>query len=385
MPVSALLLLLAIGHGPSSLAQQAKPKAKPESQTAGPACEPFAAVASLRQAAQFLDETALDWTEQHQCGSCHTNYPYLVARPTLKEPLSAEFNSVRRYFEDRVAHWDDAKKSAKPKWDAEVVMTAWALALNDSLTSAKLHPLTREALDRMWSVQKQHGGFDWLKCGWPPLEHDDYYGALVAALAVGHAPEKYAQTAAAKAGIDRLRAYFAANPPPDLHHQSVLLWASTRIGGLMTDDQRSETIARLRKLQRPDGGWNLPSLGSWKRRDGSPNDPNAPSDGYATGLAMFVLRQSGAPSTDPALARGVAWLLANQRASGSWFTRSLNDDKEHYIHHAGTAYAVLALRACDLPGTKSIFPMLTRVNDSAGRGAARSRLLTRQDRKPAAR
>jgi squalene-hopene/tetraprenyl-beta-curcumene cyclase len=358
---STLFLLITVGQAPTCVAQQAKPKAKPEtSAPTGPALERFAAVASLRQAAQFLDETALDWTEQHQCGSCHTNYAYMVARPTLKEPLSAEYNTVRRYFEDRVAHWDDPKKSAKPKWDAEVVMTAWALALNDALTSGKLHPLARKALDRMWFVQKQHGGFDWLKCGWPPLEHDDYYGALVAALAAGHAPGNYAQSPAAKAGISRLRGYFAANAPPDLHHQAVLLWASTRIDGLMADDKRTETIARLRKLQRPDGGWNLPSLGSWKRRDGSANDPRAPSDGYATGLVMFVLRQCGVPSDDPALKRGAAWLLANQREAGFWFTRSLNDDKEHYIHHAGTAYAVLALRACDLPGTESIFPSASR-------------------------
>src|SRR6185437_6350315 len=114
-----------------------------------------------------------------------------------------------------------------------------------------------------------------------------------------------------------------------------------------TAEQRSATMSRLRNLQRPDGGWNLPSLGTWKRRDGSPNDPEAPSDGYATGLAVFVLRQAEIPATDPAIRRGVAWLLSHQRASGRWFTRSVNNDKQHYITHAGTAFAVLALRSCD--------------------------------------
>ena len=258
--------------------------------------EPLAPVASLARAAAFLDETALAWTEQKRCGSCHTNYPYLVARPTLKDPGSADSIAVRRFFEDRVAHWDDPIKVRQPRWDTEVIATAWALSLNDALSQGKLHPLTRKALDRVWTLQKPHGGFDWLKCDWPPLEHDDYYGAIVAAIGAGYAPEDYAKGPAAKAGIDRLRAYFAANSPPDLHHETMLLWASSRLDGLMTSQQRDDTIGKLRKLQRTDGGWSLPALGSWKRRDGSSNDPQSPSDGYATGLVIFVLRQTGIPA-----------------------------------------------------------------------------------------
>jgi squalene-hopene/tetraprenyl-beta-curcumene cyclase len=220
------------------------------------------------------------------------------------------------------------------------------MAINDAATTGRLHPMTRRALDRTWVVQKPDGGFDWLKCGWPPHEHDDYFGAIVAALGAGHAPDGYAQTRAAQAGLKRLRSYFEENPPPDLHHATMLLWASTRLDGLMPADRRRATIDRLRALQRLDGGWNLPSLGSWKRRDGKPNDPDASSDGYATGLVVFVLRQAGVAADDPAIRRGVAWLRANQRASGRWFTRSLNNDKHHYITNAGTAYAVLALQAC---------------------------------------
>ncbi len=107
--------------------------------------------------------------------------------------------------------------------------------------------------------------------------------------------------AAAQAGLNRLRTYFAKNPAPDLHHQTVLLWSASRLEGLMTSEQKVATIERLRKLERRDGGWNLPTLGSWKRRDGTPNDQSAPSDGYATGLVVYVLRRAGVPTTNPAL------------------------------------------------------------------------------------
>jgi squalene-hopene/tetraprenyl-beta-curcumene cyclase len=87
-------------------------------------------------------------------------------------------------------------------------------------------------------------------------------------------------------------------------------------------------------------------LGAYSRRDKTPNDSNAASDGYATGLAVYVLRKAGVPQDDPAVRSGVAWLKANQRESGRWFTRSLNNDKAHYITNAGTAFAVMALAAC---------------------------------------
>ncbi|HZW33076.1 MAG TPA: prenyltransferase/squalene oxidase repeat-containing protein [Isosphaeraceae bacterium] len=342
--LGAWLAVVLVAQTGATIAQESKPAARPAPNSA---TEPFATAASMPRAAAFLDETALSWTRQHRCGTCHTNYPYLVARPALTEHPSPAMVEVRRFFEDRVAHWDDPEKAAKPRWDAEVVATAAALALNDAATTGQLHPLTRKALDRTWTLQKASGGFDWLKCGWPPYEHDDYYGAIVAALGAGNAPDGYAQSPAAQAGLARLRAYFAANPPPDLHHATMLLWASTRLDGLMTAEDRGATLARLRERQRPDGGWNLPSLGHWKRRDGTPNDPQAPSDGYATGLAVFVLRQAGVPASDPAIQRGVAWLRTHQRASGRWFTRSVNNDKYHYITHAGTAFAALALHQCE--------------------------------------
>ena len=227
-------------------------------------------------------------------------------------------------------------------------------ALNDAATTGQLHPLTRKALDRVWTLQKPGGGFDWLKAALPPLEYDDYYGATVAAFGAGHAPDDYAQTEAARTGVARLRQYFAKTQAPNLHHQIMVLWASTKLNGLMTAEMRTATINALREVQRPDGGWNLPSLGSWKRSDKTPNDPAGPSDGYATGLVVYVLRQAGVPVSDSAIDRGASWLRSHQRESGRWFTRSLKKDKEHYITHAGTAYAVLALQSCGGADDKAV-------------------------------
>src|SRR4051794_20807669 len=47
--------------------------------------EPLAEQLSLTKAAEFLDAASVTWTNQKKCGSCHTNYPYLMARPLLKD------------------------------------------------------------------------------------------------------------------------------------------------------------------------------------------------------------------------------------------------------------------------------------------------------------
>jgi squalene-hopene/tetraprenyl-beta-curcumene cyclase len=300
--------------------------------------EPVAREFSPKKAAEYLDGVGVNWTRTQKCITCHTNMPYLTARPLL--PGDEGWKEVRAFLEKDVQAW---KEGDKPRGDAYVVATAFALAFNDAQKTGKLHDMTRFALDRMFDVQLKTGEWKWIKCDWPPLEHDDYYGATVAALAVGYAPGDYAKTDKAKAGIEKLRGYFKKTPAPDLHHTAMLLWSSTKLDGLMTADEQKKAVAALKAKQHKDGGWSLPSLGTYDRRDGTKNDPAAPSDGYGTGFVTFVLLQAGEKANDPAVAGGVKWLKSNQRESGRWYTRSLNNDKAHYIANAGTAFCVLAL------------------------------------------
>jgi squalene-hopene/tetraprenyl-beta-curcumene cyclase len=332
-----LFALLAPADTPAAIAKPAPTKSD----------EPTAKTLSLAKAGEYLDGVGVNWTRERQCITCHTNMPYLLARPFIEGDTG--WKEVRGFLEADVAKWE---AGGKPRGDAYVVATAFALVFNDAQTTGKLHPRTAAALERMWAVQKANGGWNWLKCDWPPMEHDDYYGATLAALAAGLAPGDYAKSEKAKPGLDKLRAYLKKTPAPDHHHLTMLLWASTKVEGLMTAEERKAAIAGLLALQRPDGGWNLPSLGEYKRRDGSANDSTAPSDGYATGLVVYVLRQAEVPATDAAIAKAVSWLKANQRESGRWFTRSLNNDKAHYVTNAGTAFAVMALAACGEMGKK---------------------------------
>ena len=83
----------------------------------------------------------------------------------------------------------------------------------------------------------------------------------------------------------------------------------------------------------------LSTLAAW-------GTPYAVGGSVVTGLGVVSGVECVVMANDPTVKAGVAWLKANQRESGKWFTRSLNNDKDHYIAHAGTAFRVLALDAC---------------------------------------
>ena len=211
--------------------------------------EPIAKTMSLAKTAEFLDHQSRAWTHVKKCGTCHTNYPYLLSRGSLGGDLAA-LQEVRGFFEKRIMGWESGRKEDRPRRDTEVIATAATLALQDAFGSGKLHPLTRKALDRMWTLQQPNGAWDWLKCGWPPLEHDDYYGVVYVTVAVGHAPDQYAETEQARAGLDKFRKFFKNNPAPSLHHKAMLLWAAQKVTGIMSETLKKSTIAELRATLR---------------------------------------------------------------------------------------------------------------------------------------
>jgi hypothetical protein len=63
-------------------------------------------------------------------------------------------------------------------------------------------------------------------------------------------------------------------------------------------------IDGLLRLQRPDGGWA--------------QDTDLPSDAHATGQALYFLSLAGDLKDREAIRRGVAFLVARQKADGSW-------------------------------------------------------------------
>jgi squalene-hopene/tetraprenyl-beta-curcumene cyclase len=239
----------------------------------------------------------------------------------------------------------------------ESVLNALILASNDA-QSGRLSNDTRAALANMWAEQQttgeKAGAWSWLRFANEPWEADDsdFYGATLAAVAAGRAPENYRARLEIQNHIEMLREYLNRERAAQTTINRVaLLWASVKLPGLLAPEQQQAIISEVRSKQQADGGWNLSSLvGAWKRADGTPQE--AQSDGYATGFITFVLQQAGIARDDAHLQQGLAWLAANQsKTEGFWLSYSLNKNEAHHLspgtarfmNDAATAYAVLAL------------------------------------------
>ena len=293
------------------------------------------------------------------CISCHTAVPYALARPALRvvggetAPVPQEealVDNVRR----RVRLWAEVAPERLESRGSEAILNTLVLASHDAPDS-RLSDDTRLAFDHLWEMQLDHGertgAWPWLHADLEPWEEDGgpYYGAALAAVAVGTAPEGYADEAAIADGVARLSRYLTTNhDDQNLFNKLTALWASTRLPGLLEPADQASVIRETLARQHADGGWSLSSLGPYQLREASPRVTD--SDGYATGMIAFVLLQTGAGPEHPGLRRALAWLSANQDiADGSWPGHSLNKHRDpssgigRFMRDAATAYAVLAL------------------------------------------
>jgi squalene-hopene/tetraprenyl-beta-curcumene cyclase len=233
-------------------------------------------------------------------------------------------------------------------------MNALVLVRRDA-PSGRLTDDARTALDVMWKLQMktgpEAGAWTWLNFRMEPWESPNsaFFGASLAALAVGTAPAHYASSPEIQERVTALRGYFARQHGiVSLLNQLMGLWASSQLPGLLAEPQRQSTIASVRARQHEDGGWSTAELGAYTRSDGSDSDTR--SDGYATALASLAMQAAGVSSTDPQVAKGLAWLGRNQdRDTGRWVAVSPNKQRDpssdpgKFMSDAATAYAVLAL------------------------------------------
>jgi hypothetical protein len=236
----------------------------------------------------------------------------------------------------------------------ESVLNALILVGYDAPTG-KLSADARLALDKMWAEQlktgESKGAWPWLQFHNSPWEGDSqYYGAALAAIAVGSAPGDYQHAARIQNGLKLLREYLVEEcSSQKLIDRVILLWASTKIPALLTPEQQKSIIDEALSKQQADGGYSLSSfVGNWKRHDNTPLETK--SDGYATGVVTLALQEAGVKRDQPQLKRGLEWLIENQeKTDGRWLAYSLNKQRDLssytglFMSDAATAYAVLAL------------------------------------------
>jgi squalene-hopene/tetraprenyl-beta-curcumene cyclase len=287
-----------------------------------------------------------------------------MGRPALRAALAEQSPSpTERKLVDnvtkRVRMWNEVLPFY-PDNPKDAVKTAESRGTESILNAVILTgydvPDARLALDNMWAQQlktgEAKGAWNWLQFHNSPWEGDSqYYGATLAALAVGTAAGNYQATPEIQDNMKLLREYLVRERESQiLVNRVILLWASTKVPGLLTTERQKSIVDEALSKQQEDGGFSLSSLvGDWKRRDKTPLETK--SDGLATGIVTFVLQQAGVKRDQPQMKRGLAWLVTNQeKTDGRWLAYSLNKERDlttdvgRFMSDAATAYAVMALK-----------------------------------------
>jgi squalene-hopene/tetraprenyl-beta-curcumene cyclase len=327
-----------------------------------------------KAAADYLDARQKAWfawpaanrSSDGPCLSCHTGLTYLIARPALRSALGENsptphetglLDAVKkRVSKKTVQEFSPGAKEphASEALGVESVLSALLLANEDARHGA-ISKEAEQAFDRLWSLQvatgKDKGAWIWNSFDLDPWEepYSAFYGASLAALAVGSAPSGYQSRSNIRQNIEALKTYLreqqAAQP---VHNRLILLWASTKLQGALSKAERKAIIDETLALQQPDGGWTLESLGAWAQHPKAPITEG--SNSYATALVSFVLERASVPPTNPAFAHALDWLRAHQDPkSGAWEARSMNKQYEpdsmpsDFMRDAATSYAALAL------------------------------------------
>ena len=310
---------------------------------------------------EYMEQGAEAWTSEWKCVACHTNGSYMVVRPLLTPQFGRPQKALRDFFvttlQEKLA--SDASDLSPDRDSTQEVYLAAGLAIWDAHVTHGLSPETSRALDLMFRVQRADGDWTISDDNNLPLESSRFQLATVAARAVGNAPGwlGHQRGTPVEAKIKLLEDYLRSNRKMQGDYDRTdLLWAATELPGLLDANRMQQLVEMILQHQKSDGGWSIREFArpeEWGKGNRAEKlraeleFSNPPSDGHMTGLAIIALRKAGVPASDRRIQRGVAWLLANQRSSGRWWTRSLNRDGWQFITYSGTVYPLLALAMCN--------------------------------------
>jgi hypothetical protein len=257
----------AAANSPAAVAAQA---GKPETRTAND-WNPKAAGAYLdRRLSWWMEWPRAQRDHETFCVSCHTAVPYALSRTALRTALDEQGPSPneRRLLESvtkRVLLWNEVEpfykdadrgpyKSVESR-GTESVLNALILSCRDA-QSGQLSSDARTAFQNIWAEQqisgKQKGAWLWLRFKNEPWEADDsdYFGATMAAVAIGVAPGNYRSMPEVQTHLTLLREYlnreFGAQTTIN---RVILLWATAKLPGLLGADREKGIIGELLEKQ----------------------------------------------------------------------------------------------------------------------------------------
>jgi squalene-hopene/tetraprenyl-beta-curcumene cyclase len=285
----------------------------------------------------FLAKDNLAWKEQRQCAECH-HAPFTIW--ALSEGKKRGYAVDEKALAD-LTSWvltkdHLAKLVAKSPKQEKIELNEAPLLLalgieaggdkgtQDGLKKLLTSVLADQDKDGSWKLS-----YEFRPIGSSP---EVLTTLALLALSAPNAPDMGIEGKAARErGLKWLR-----NAKPDEELQAaalrLILWRRLDLPA----GEWEPLVKKLRDAQNADGGFS--------------QIPNAKSDAYATGQALYALAEVGVKPDDEAVGKAQSFLAKTQREDGAWpmVSRAIMRDGKppknlEPITHAGSAWAVLGL------------------------------------------
>jgi len=211
------------------------------------------------------------------------------------------------------------------------------------MTAMKMPPTLATDAWMYYLAAKQRPAGNWHSIGTrPPIQDGDINRTAmsVRALTVYGTPARKTEYTSR---VGRAAEWLAAQTPVSTEERIMQLLGLSWAGA-----HRPLAERRTRELlatQRADGGWAQTTY--------------LASDAYATGQVLYTLHELGVPAADPAVQRGITYLLRTQAEDGTWHVKSramkiqpyfesgFPYGHDQWISQTATAWAAMALTVTD--------------------------------------
>jgi len=305
--------------------------------TYAPASSPRAAVLRSLPLLQRSDEVFM---RKAGCASCHNNSQTAETVALARaRGLAVDETIAKRQLEKIAAYVEDWRERNLQLQGIPGDHDTMSALLNGLAAEHQTATPATDAMARFVRLQQIADGSWRVFAHRPPIEAGNVKVTAESMRALqAYAPG--AERDAADAAIARARDWLARTEPNGVqeraYHLFGLHWSHAGAAAVNASAQA------LVGMQRADGGWSqLPTL---------------ESDAYATGEALVALLESGARRPDdPAITRGLQFLLKTQLADGSWFVArrtipvqpyfdaGFPHGKDQFVSAAATNWATQAL------------------------------------------
>ena len=332
--------------------------------------------AAAGRALAAIQKAQAPWysTNKQVCASCHHQYQPAIAYRTARDHRIPFDESIARADAIKAFTFADIDRAVQYTYVIEPAMDdAYRMV---AANAAGVKTNLGAAIYARLLISRQDAEGDW--DGFHQRPPSSYSRVTMATLGL-RAVQLYqhpSQKAQADAAVARARKFLESRSARDTEERSYQLlglrWAlgAEAPGAKAAGADRAalrKLAAALQATQRPDGGWS--------------SIPGRESDVYSTGQALVALHDGGSVAIiDASWQRGIAWLLKNQAADGTWhatsrlhppaplsppyFDAGYPHGHDQFLSMQGASWAVMALSYALEPATRVAPPPLPETEPS---------------------